>query len=104
MNQNSEELGKSKGSAISLSKKPTNAWSNPLKSVHIAKLPKQVPTSNPSHLPGKGHINLNPRILPQPITKEKSDGNLIFMGKYCIQKIKVFIIIIRQQRRKLENS
>ena len=87
MNQNSEELAKSKGSAISLSKKPANAWSNPLKSVHIAKLPKQVPTINSSHLPGKSRINLNPRILPQPITNDKFDGNLNFIEIYFIQKI-----------------
>ena len=88
MNRNPEEIAKSKGNAMSLSKKPSNAWSNPLKSVHIAKLPKQVPTNNSSHLSGKGETNLNSRnrILPQPISNENIDGNLIFefRVKYCV--------------------
>ena len=70
--QSTPNTQKKKGQVVLLPKKPINAWTNPIKSVHVVKLPKQNHDNYvKDQLKYKELANQKPRILPQPVIPAK---------------------------------
>ena len=126
MNPNAEEFSPSKPKghknkkkeiAVQLSTQPTNAWSNPLKSVHVVKLPKQQSKldfdfsvhQNASSYhdqfkvkPGNNGnqiyvLDQKPRVLPAPVkTESKFTLSLKFkILNCCTLKLEIRLFYYR---------